>query len=288
MAFASVSIAGETRVAFVDQPSARLLLTDWSDMVELIKHYQPALSQNYLEQLSHQPELTLDLNETTLLAPLPRPVRNLICLGKNYQAHIEELSGRLFTDQLPQYPIYFTKPDHTVIGPNAAILMHKEYTKKLDYEVELAVVIGQPGVDIPAERALEHIFGYTICNDISARDLQQNHTQWFKGKSLTTHCPMGPWIVPAEELEFPPARPIRCYVNGELRQDSNTVDLIFDIPTIIQDLSRGFPLRAGDVILTGTPAGVGLGFKPPRFLREGDEVVCEIEGIGRLVNHLSI
>ena len=192
--------------------------------------------------------------------------------------------GRSSATSLPVHPIYFTKPDHTVIATGGKIRLHGKYTQKVDYEVELAIIIGKPGTDIPAEKAEEYVFGYTIANDVSARDLQQDHTQWYKGKSLLTHCPMGPWIVHKSMLPLPLSLTIESYVNGELRQHANVSDLIFDVSAIISDLSRGYELRPGDIILTGTPAGVGMGFDPPKFLKDGDEVICRIEKIGDLVN----
>jgi 2-keto-4-pentenoate hydratase/2-oxohepta-3-ene-1,7-dioic acid hydratase in catechol pathway len=157
----------------------------------------------------------------------------------------------------------------------------------LDYEAELAVVIGKEGINISKENAEDYIFGYTIGNDVSARDLQKFHSQWFKGKSLSTHCPIGPWIVHKSQLPLPLELPIRSYVNNVLRQEANTRDMIFDIPTIISDLSKGYPLKPGDIILTGTPAGVGMAMDPPQYLKDGDVMLCEIEKIGFLVNTIT-
>jgi len=253
-------------------------------MLDFISLYEDIWTDKIAYFYGRRPKLSIKLSEINLSAPVPAPARNLVCLGKNYEAHARELKDQKFSDKPPEYPIYFTKPDHTVIGTEAAILLHDTVTGKVDYEVELAVIIGKKGINIPKEKAEDYIFGYTVANDVSARDLQHNHTQWFKGKSLTTHCPIGPWIVHKSVLPLPLDMEIKSYVNGELRQSANVKDLIFDIPTIISDLSRGYELRPGDIILTGTPAGVGMAFNPPKFLKHGDEVVCQIEKIGTLRN----
>ena len=258
--------------------------SDPASMMDFIYAYRAEWTDRIALFFGQHPEYAIPLEEVKLLAPIPAPARNMICLGKNYPSHINELKGHTFTDKLPEHPIYFTKPDHTVIGTEEAILLHKSSTSKVDYEVELAVIIGKKGMDIPKEKAEEYIFGYTVANDVSARDLQQDHTQWYKGKSLTTHCPMGPWIVHKSVLPLPLSLDLKCYINGELRQQGNTRDLIFDIPAIISDLSRGYELRPGDVILTGTPAGVGMCFDPPKYLQAGDRVICQIEKIGILTN----
>lgn len=254
------------------------------DLLDLIRSYQDIWTDEIALFFGSRPHLAVSLEELELLAPIPHPARNLVCLGKNYAAHAKELTSTAILGTVPQKPIYFTKPDHTVVGPEQDILLHPEATSQVDYEVELAVVIGKEGIDISKENAEDYIFGYTIANDVSARDLQQEHSQWYKGKSLTTHCPMGPWIVHKSTLPLPLELSIQSLINGELRQNANTRDLIFDIPTIISDLSRGYPLHPGDVILTGTPAGVGMGFHPPKYLKPGDEVCCQIEQIGLLRN----
>ncbi len=227
-------------------------------------------------------------DEVAPLAPIPQPARNIFCLGKNYRDHVRELGGQI--DQsaaMPEAPIVFTKATTTVIGPGDAIPAHGEVTQELDYEAELALVIGKDGSDIAPERAWEHVFGYTAINDVTARDIQKRHRQWFLGKSLNGFAPMGPVVVhrsamlPAAELH------VRSWVNGEARQDATFDLLIFGVPEIIATLSRGAALIAGDIIATGTPAGVGIGFKPPKFLAPGDEVIVEVTGAGRLVNRVS-
>ncbi|HXF47449.1 MAG TPA: fumarylacetoacetate hydrolase family protein [Burkholderiaceae bacterium] len=228
----------------------------------------------------------LPLAAVQLEAPLPRPPRNVFCVGRNYRAHARELATTVFSDIAKKedgWPIVFTKVPECVIGPGAPIRVPVGITEQVDYEAELAVVIGRGGVNIRAARALEHVWGYTIVNDVSARDVQQRHVQWDLGKSFDTFCPMGPWLVGADELDGRDLQ-LRCWVNGELRQEARTSEMIFDIPTLIETVSRGITLYPGDVIATGTPAGVGMGFSPPRWLRAGDRVRIEIEGIGVLEN----
>jgi 2-keto-4-pentenoate hydratase/2-oxohepta-3-ene-1,7-dioic acid hydratase in catechol pathway len=229
----------------------------------------------------------LPVDAITLRAPLPRPLRSLFCAGRNYRAHAAELAGSVFRDSLPKedlWPIVFGKLPECVIGPFDAVRMPgAAVSSEIDYESELAVVIGRGGRDISRSRAMDHVFGYTIVNDVSARDVQVRHLQWDLGKSFDTFCPMGPWIVSADELDGGNTR-VRGWVNGELRQDGWTKDLIFDIPTLIETCSRGITLHPGDVIATGTPSGVGMGFKPPKWLRAGDVVRVEIDGIGAIEN----
>jgi 2-keto-4-pentenoate hydratase/2-oxohepta-3-ene-1,7-dioic acid hydratase in catechol pathway len=223
----------------------------------------------------------------TLRAPLPKPLRSLFCAGRNYRAHAAELATTVFRDSLPKedlWPIVFGKLPECVIGPFDDVRMPgTAVSTQIDYESELAVVIGRGGRDISRSRALDHVFGYTIVNDVSCRDVQVRHQQWDLGKSFDTFCPMGPCIVSADELDGRDTR-VRGWVNGELRQDARTRDLIFDIPTLIETCSRGITLYPGDVIATGSPAGVGMGFDPPRWLRSGDVVRIEIDGIGAIEN----
>jgi len=219
-----------------------------------------------------------------LLPPL-LPHRNVICLGKNYREHAREFSAYAGeADSIPEAPIVFTKPAAALCGAADDITVGRDVTAALDYEVELGVVIGLGGRDIQAEDALRHVAGYTILNDTTARDLQQRHKQWFLGKSLVGATPTGPVIVSADEFTGLAERSIRCWVNGELRQDATLGQMIFGIPETIAQISRIFPLEPGDLIAMGTPSGVGVGFDPPRFLSDGDRVICEIDGIGRLDN----
>lgn len=219
--------------------------------------------------------------ETKLLAPIPRPLRNVVCVGLNYAEHAAESRT---TEGVPQEPVFFTKAPSCVIGPEAAIPWHGHVSRRIDWEVELAVVIGARGRDIPEDRALEHVFGYTVGNDITARDLQRRHQQWFKGKSLDGFCPMGPWIVTADELRDPQDVRLRLSVNGEEKQNAHTGDMIFSVARLIAVLSLGMTLEPGDLLMTGTPSGVGFARQPPEYLGPGDAMEAEIEGIGSLRN----
>jgi 2-keto-4-pentenoate hydratase/2-oxohepta-3-ene-1,7-dioic acid hydratase in catechol pathway len=228
----------------------------------------------------------LALSAVQLEAPIPRPRRNLFCVGRNYRAHAKELKGSVFkADDKPldEWPMIFSKVPETVIAPGAAIRLPTGITEQVDYEAELAVVIGRGGRNIAAKDAMAHVWGYTIVNDVTARDVQMRHVQWHLGKSFDTFCPMGPWVVSADEVDGRNVR-VRLWVNDELRQDAPTTDLIFAIPALIETVSRGITLLPGDVIATGTPAGVGMGFDPPKWLRHGDRVRIDIEGIGVLEN----
>jgi 2-keto-4-pentenoate hydratase/2-oxohepta-3-ene-1,7-dioic acid hydratase in catechol pathway len=228
------------------------------------------------------------MSALSLTAPLPKPRRNIFCVGKNYFEHAREFAGSGFDSSaksggdIPAFPIYFSKVPESVIGPDAAVEMPAA-SSAIDYEAELTVVIGKGGKGISKADALKHVWGYTIINDVTARDWQGRHSQWLLGKSFDTFCPMGPWLVSADELDGTNTR-VRCYVNDELRQDASTTDLIFDIPTLIETLSAGITIYPGDLIATGTPVGVGIGFKPPKYLKSGDMLRVEIDGIGALSN----
>ncbi len=215
------------------------------------------------------------------LAPIPRPGKNIMCVGKNYRDHAIEMGSEA---DIPEHIMVFTKSPTTVIGHEEFVDAHTDVTNELDYEGELALVIGKKGKNIPENEALDYIFGYTILNDVTARDLQKRHKQFFIGKSLDTTCPMGPWIVHRSEIDNPNGLAIQTKVNGEIRQDSNTKNFIFPTEEIISTLSRGMTLEPGDIIATGTPAGVGKGFTPPRMLKSGDQIEIKIEGIGKLHN----
>jgi 2-keto-4-pentenoate hydratase/2-oxohepta-3-ene-1,7-dioic acid hydratase in catechol pathway len=228
------------------------------------------------------------LGSVTLLAPIPVPRRNIFCLGLNYAEHSEESAkARGREVKLPERPAFFTKATTTVSGPYSDIRVDFNLSNKIDWEVELAVVIGPGGKDISADKAMEHVFGYTVVNDLSARDLQISHGGLpFKGKSLDGFCPMGPWIVTCEEIPDPHALRLQCRVNGVIKQDSSTSHLVFNIPSIIEWLSQGLTLLPGDVIATGTPGGVGFARTPPEFLKPGDVVECEVEGVGVIRNRI--
>lgn len=231
-------------------------------------------------------DAVISASEVQIVAPIPRPLKNVFCVGSNYRAHVTEASrAQNKEDKVPKRPVFFTKPPTAVIGPDADIRLDTKVSDKMDYEVELGVVIGKAGRNIRAENALDHIFGFTIINDVTARDLQRAHGgQFLKGKGLDTTCPLGPCIVTLDELpNFEDLR-ISLYVNGELRQDGNTGNMIFPIPILIESLSEGLTLEPGDLLASGTPSGVGYAMDPPNYLGDGDKVTCEIEGVGLLTN----
>jgi len=229
----------------------------------------------------------ISIEKVKFLSPLPFPGRNIICVGKNYIDHAKELESKTATlSGIPTSPIFFSKMVTETIGNFDAILFNPLHTQAVDYEVELAVIIGKRIKNIKEDEAENAIFGYTIGNDITARDIQTKHVQWFKGKSLDTFSPLGPSIITKDTIDFPPKLAIKSYVNGELRQSAYTNDLIFSISKLISTLSMSMTLLPGDIILTGTPAGVGMGFDPPKYLKNGDEVICEIEQIGQLRNRV--
>ena len=220
-------------------------------------------------------------------APTGRPTKNVVCLGLNYISHAKESAqarGREF--KIPEAPVFFTKATTSVTGPNDPVPWDRTVTAQLDYEAELGVVIGTAGKDIPRARALEHVFGYTVVNDFSARDLQKTHLQWFKGKSLDGFCPIGPVIVTADEFGDPQSKTLSLRVNGVEKQNSTTANMIFAVDAIIESLSRGMTIDPGDIIATGTPEGVGLARTPQEFLNDGDLVETEVEGIGVLRNRV--
>lgn len=234
----------------------------------------------------------LPLEAVKLAAPIPQPRRNLICIGRNYRSHAAELATTVFREILPEkdsWPMVFTKLPETVVGPRDTVrLPDPAISQQIDYESELAIVIGKRGRNITRGRAMDHVFGYTIVNDVTARDVQVRHNQWFLGKSFDTFCPMGPWIVTADALDGR-ALDVRGWLTPrggvpELRQQGNTRDLIHDIPALIETCSRGITLQPGDVIATGAPAGVGMGFNPPKWLQPGDRFRIEIEGLGAIDN----
>jgi 2-keto-4-pentenoate hydratase/2-oxohepta-3-ene-1,7-dioic acid hydratase in catechol pathway len=285
MKFARYRQDGVFRIGIVEQDGAaiREMTPAVSDILELIDRYDVLRSQ--IRPVGDR----MILEELELDAPIPKPRRNIFCVGKNYREHATEFSqsgyeaGAAKGSGIDDYPAVFTKPASTVVGPRAPVSLHRGITEEVDYEVELALVIGRGGRNIAREEAYQHIWGYTIINDVTARDRQKRHKQWFLGKSLDTFCPMGPWITTADEVD-PENLELETRVNGELRQRGNTRDLIFGIPEVIETISAGLTLAPGDIIATGTPAGVGIGFSPPRFLQEGDTVEMTITGLGLLSN----
>lgn len=229
----------------------------------------------------------IPLTELELLAPIPRPHKNIICLGLNYAEHAREsLQTKGLAVEMPEHPVVFTKNVTAVTGPYADIPLLSEMTQQFDWEAELAVVIGRGGRQIPVADALSHVFGYTIINDLTARDLQRRHKQFFLGKSLDGSCPIGPWIVTADAIPDPQQLDVRCWVNGVLKQEGHTSQQIFTVAHTISLLSHTMTLEPGDIISTGTPEGVGFARQPPEFLAVGDQVECEISGIGRISNRI--
>src|SRR5687768_5440419 len=230
----------------------------------------------------------MPLADVRLLAPIPRPQRDVFCVGWNYSEHFREgqlVRGKDVPADLPEWPALFSKGPNTVTGPDTGVLFPAPHSEQLDWECELAVVIGREGRDIPEDKALEHVFGYTCANDVSVRDVQRRHGgQWFKGKNFDTHLPLGPWIVTADEIPNPHELRISTRVNGVTKQDSRTEHMVCTVPRIIRDLSAGMTLVPGDIIITGTPEGVGFARKPPEFLKIGDVVEVELERIGVLRN----
>ena len=229
----------------------------------------------------------LAVSSVKLESPLPVPRRNVWCVGRNYHAHAKELQASVFKDSntdTKAWPIVFTKVPECVVGPTDDVqLPGAAVSEQIDYEAELAVIIGQGGKNISQADAMKHVFGYTVVNDVTARDVQMRHQQWDMGKSFDTFCPMGPWIVTADEVDGRKTR-VRCRVNGEVRQDGPPENMIFDIPTLIETISRGITLYPGDIIATGTPAGVGMGLNPPRYIAKGDVIRVEIDGVGQIEN----
>jgi 2-keto-4-pentenoate hydratase/2-oxohepta-3-ene-1,7-dioic acid hydratase in catechol pathway len=245
---------------------------------EMLTHAQKMLAMSSEDEM-------LSLSSVELLAPIPRPRKNIVCLGMNYAEHaFEGARARGKPEVLPKHPVFFTKAVTAINHPGASIPYDPHVSTQIDWEVELAFIIGRRGKNIPPEDAMSYVFGYTIMNDISARDLQVQHKQFYKAKSLDGSAPLGPWMVTADEIADPHALGLRLRVNGETRQNSTTSDMIFKIPELIAVLSQGTTLEPGDIIATGTPSGVGLGMQPPQYLQPGDVVEAEVDGIGILMN----
>ncbi len=273
-------VLDDTGASLLDLHAASGAAAPYASMIALIEAW-PAVKDQVAIWAATPPAGSV-VTGAKLLAPIPRPAKNVFCVGRNYQAHINEgLKARGAPPAPPPaLPEFFTKPPTAVIGPDEATL-HFPINTAMDYEVELALIIGTPGRDITQADAFRHIFGYTIANDVTARRLQRAHGQWFKGKGLDKSCPLGPWIVTADALD-PMDLQLTLTVNGELRQDSRTSTMIFPIPSIMEHLSAGLTLEAGDIVLTGTPHGVGYAMDPPQFLKAGDMMEATVEGIGTL------
>jgi len=259
----------------------------YDSLLEFITKFEEDDLKGKVKQILISNNNLINIGEVKLTSPIPNLNRNIICLGLNYLDHAKESEKYKDNDfKLPEAPAYFSKMAASTIGHNFDLKLDEKLTQKLDYEVELAVVIGKKGTNIPKDKVNDYIFGYTIMNDFTARDLQRKHTQWFKGKSLDNYTSLGPVIASRDEFKSPLELYLRSYVNGELRQNSNTKHLIYNIEEILSDFSKGITLLPGDIIATGTPAGVGMGMNPPQFLKKGDKVVCEIENIGMLENNI--
>lgn len=263
----------------------------YSSMNDLISSSNAIEKKCWEKEINNEEEILIkgekyNVYEVELLAPIPQPKQDVICLGINYMDHAKESADfkREAFDGKREKAVYFSKRVNEAVGHGGLIESHKDIVTDLDYEVELGVILGKDTKGVSKEEALDNVFGYTIINDISARTLQNQHKQWYFGKSLDGFLPMGPCIVTADEIPSPHCLNISATVNGELRQNSNTSYLIFDVAFVISELSKGMTLKAGTIISMGTPAGVGMGFKPPRFLKSGDVIKCEIEGIGTLIN----
>jgi 2-keto-4-pentenoate hydratase/2-oxohepta-3-ene-1,7-dioic acid hydratase in catechol pathway len=279
-----IGVVRAEQIINVTEIAARLEKDFPASLLEGITSGEDFLTQ--IEELARSEEArnhTYSTNEVNLLPPIPRPTKNVFCIGKNYRDHAIEMGSEA---DIPEDIMVFSKAPTSLIGHETGIPSHSSITEQLDYEGELAIIIGKTGTGITKENAMHHVFGYSIINDITARDLQQKHKQFLLGKSLNGTCPMGPWIVHHSEVPNPENLSILTKVNGEVRQEGNTSDFIFDIPTIIAELSKGMTLEAGDIIATGTPAGVGKGMKPPVFLKRGDVIEITIEGIGTLRNEI--
>jgi 2-keto-4-pentenoate hydratase/2-oxohepta-3-ene-1,7-dioic acid hydratase in catechol pathway len=266
------------------------------DLIDNYEHYRPALHA-IQEKAAARPFSEVktftdigaahQLNSVHQAAPIPRPRKNVFCVATNYLEHIKETAGvRGHSGVAPEYPVFFTKAPNTIIGPDAGIIVDPTVSTEMDWEAELGVILGKSGKNIREEDALNYIFGYTVLNDVTARDLQTKHKQFFKGKSLDTSCPMGPWIVTADEIANPQHLNISLRLNGVTKQAANTELMIFNIAHLISVLSLGMTLEAGDIIATGTPSGVGYSRQPAEFLKAGDIVETEVEGIGILRNQV--
>ena len=258
----------------------------FQDLLDFIKRYTPediAVIRGAMEKEKLQ---GTPLAKVRVLSPIERPIHDIICVGVNYESHLKESTLGLKDPKLdgPKEPVYFSKRAVRILGTEEPIEGFLSLDDALDYEVELAVLMGKEGRDIPKDKVKDHIFGYTVFNDVSSRTLQKSHIQWYKGKSLDTHSILGPYVLLAEDAAYPPDFTVETRVNGELRQKSSTRLFIHDVDKLISDFSRGITLEPGDIIATGTPSGVGMGFDPPKFLKSGDLIECSISGIGTLRN----
>lgn len=277
MKFLTYQYNSRTEVGVLSADETRVCPTGFTDMLTLIQSGGHS---------AYRQEDSVALDQVFLCAPIPHPAQDIICLGINYMAHAEESARykeEAFGGERP-YAVYFSKRVNEAVANGGIVPSHNSLVDSLDYEAELGVILARDARDVTEQEAFDYVFGYTILNDISARNLQTRHKQWYFGKSLDGFLPMGPWIVTEDTFSRPPVLGIRSYVNGELRQNSSTDLMIFGIAHVISELSQGMTLKAGTILSMGTPSGVGMGFVPPHFLQVGDCIDCEIDGIGRLHN----
>ena len=292
-----IGIVQDNEIIDVDLAARSLNIIPHEQMLDLLDHYGQGMRElnaildkaggRRFSEVKTFTEIGAvhNLSDIQLAAPIPRPRKNIMCLGWNYAEHAKETALIRGQDtKAPEYPVIFTKAPTTVNSPYGNIIIDPQVSVEIDWEAELAVIIGNGGKNISEEDAMSHVFGYTVLNDVSARDLQSRHKQFFKGKSVDGYCPMGPWIVTADEIKDPQQLVVRLRVNGITKQEGNTSMMVFPISTIIATLSKGMTLEPGDIIATGTPSGVGFARNPPEFLKAGDVMETEIEGIGILRN----
>lgn len=275
---------GQERLVAADDGAWHDVTGQFSSMLELIGAGSQAL-QSLRNKVAEAP--FMDPTACTILAPIPRPQRDVYCVGWNYLKHFNEGVGKRGAQEteLPEFPTFFNKATRAVVGPGDLVPYDSQFTKRLDYEAEIAVIIGREGKNIAENKAMDYVFGYTLANDVSARDVQRRHGgQWLKGKSMDGSCPLGPAIVTRDEVHHPEELTIRGLVNGEVRQEARLTQLIFSIPRLVAELSRGMTLLPGDILLSGTPDGVGFAMDPPVFLKPGDVLVVESDALGRLEN----
>ena len=278
---------GQLRVGAVVGSGVVDLSERFDSVSALIEEGEPALEE--ARELAEKADLLAEVGEVKVRAPIPHPRRNVFCMGWNYLTHFEEGRGRRGDqeEELPEYPTFFDKPTTTVIGPYDDIPFDPNFSEKIDYEAELAIVMGRAGRSIPAAEAMDHVFGYTVANDVTARDVQRRHGgQWLKGKGMDGSCPLGPWIVTADEIVDPQNLQVQCHVNGVEKQNSNTRFMVFPIARLVEELSLAMTLLPGDILLTGTPEGVGYARTPPEYLSPGDEVTVTVTGIGEITNRV--
>ena len=278
---------GHPRVGVVVDSRVVDLSERFDSMLALIEEGEPALDE--ARSLAGKADPVAGVAEVELRAPIPHPRRTVFCIGWNYLTHFEEGRGRRGNqeEELPEYPTFFDKPTTAVIGPYDDIPFDPNFSEKMDYEAELAVVIGHTGRSIPAAQAMDHIFGYTIANDVTARDVQRRHGgQWLKGKGMDRSCPLGPWILTADEIADPQNLQVQCHVNGVQKQNSNTKFMIFPVAKLVEELSLAMTLLPGDILLTGTPEGVGYARTPPEYVSPGDEITVTVSDIGMITNRV--